>query len=400
MNSPVKFVQMPDGPKEFIKELGMEVGTFTKEPGGKFPALNYHVPLNMRGPYRLDQLPYKADLSTDALGYVLCQGFTAAGEKCAKRAQNRSLRCDVHGGRLHPLDKLVKDEQEATNKQEGQALSRFRQFQAGQITVDDLDDEELATCGFRATNGRIYKPRNIPRELAQAFTKAIYERAQNELKAHTVKAAETVAKIMLDKNVEPDIRLKAANTLLDRGLGKAPQTINHSVELTGFEQVFDGIFSGEREKSRAGTIIDAEWADEPSSPTRIGEPSNQDGSLFDTPSIESAGNSGVAQQDSGLAESPGVDARMFERNEAILAQTVEIKPFEYDLDYDPDAVKKATRKRYAARANEADGQRPFKRVHVKGNIYRHVLDEDWKPPVAQSNSKIEQRKRYTLSDFT
>lgn len=392
MTTPVKFVGFPDGPKQFVKELGMEVGTFTKEAGGKFPALNYHVPLNMRGPYRLDQLPYKCDLSTDAFGYVMCQGFTNAGEKCSKRAQNRSLRCDVHGGRLHPLDKLVKDDQEATNRQEGQALSRYRQFVAGQITVDDLDDEELATCGFRATNGRIYKPRNIPREMAQAFTKAVYERAQNELKAHTVKAAETVAKIMLDKNVEPDIRLKAANTLLDRGLGKAPQTINHSVDVTGFEQVFEGIFSGRREDSRAGKIVDAEIVDDP------GE--SQGNLAIEQASYEYLGNSAATVQNSGSDSSDGQDARMFERNEAVLAQTVEIKPFDYQLDYDPNKVKNATRKRYAARAMEADGNRPFKRVHVRGRIYKHVLDEDWKPPVPQSNSKVESRKRYTLSDFT
>lgn len=392
MNAPVKFVQMPDGPKQFVKELGMEVGTFTKEPGGKFPALNYHVPLNMRGPYRLDQLPYKTDLSTDALGYVLCQGFTLAGEKCSKRAQNRSLRCDSHGGRLHPLDKLVKDEQEPTNKREGEALSRYRQFQAGQITVDDLDDEELATCGFRATNGRIYKPRNIPREMAQAFTKAIYERAQNELKQHTVEAARTVAEIMMNKHVDYDIRLKAANTLLDRGLGKAPQTINHSVELTGFEQIFDGIYSGNREASRAGQIVDAEIVDDP-------------GQLTGNLAIEQAlnqpvGNPVVTEQDSGSNQPDGRDARMFERNEAILAQTVEIKPFTYDLSDHTQDIKNEQKRLYAKRAMEADGQRPFKRVHVKGNIYKHVLDEDWKPPVSQSNSKIEARKKYTLSDFT
>ena len=37
----------------------------------------------------------------------------------------------------------------------------------------------------------------------------------------------------------------------------------------------------------------------------------------------------------------GRDARLFERNEAILAQTIEIKPFEYDLrDHTADIKRK------------------------------------------------------------
>lgn len=392
VNTPVKFVQMPDGPKLFIKELGMEVGTFTKEPGGRFPALNYHVPLNMRGPYRLDQLPYKADFTTDTLGYVLCQGYTNAGEKCSKRAQNRSLRCDVHGGRLHPLDKLVKDEQEATNRREGEALSRYRQFQAGQITVDDLDDEELATCGFRASNGRIYKPRNIPREMAQAFTKAVYERAQDGIRASVVEAVEVVAGIMKNTKVEYDIRLKAANTLLDRGLGKAPQQINHSVELSGFEQVFDGIFSGRREDSRAGKIVDAEIVDDPGQPTGQLELEHAFG--------ERVGNPVVTEQDSGNDESGGRDARHFARNPAILAQTVEIKPFNYDLEDHSEEIKKDTRRRYAQRALDNQPPIPYIREELPNGMYRHVLPKEPKVTVPKPNSKVEARKRYTLSDFT
>jgi hypothetical protein len=392
MNAPVKFVGFPDGPKVFVKELDMEVPTFTKEPGGKFPALNYHVPLNKRGPYRLDQLPYKADFTTDTLGYVLCQGYTNAGEKCSKRAQNRSLRCDVHGGRIHPLDKLVKDDQEATNRREGEALSRYRQFQAGQITVEDLDDEELATCGFRASNGRIYKPRNVPRELAQAFTKAIYERAQDGVKANVVEAVEVVAGIMKNPKVEYDIRLKAALSMIDRGLGKAPQQINISAELTGFEQVFDGIFSGRREDSRTGKIVDAEVVDDP-------------GQFAGMPELEqsiggSAGNSVVTEQDSGSNEPDSRDPRLSARNPAILAQTVEIKPFTYDLEDHSEEIKKDTKRRYAQRAMEADGQRPYIREKLPNGMYRHVLDKDWKPPALQSNSQVQARKRYTLSDFT
>lgn len=411
MNSPVKFVQHPDGPKIFVKELGQEVGTFLTPPGGSRPALNYHVPLNMRGPYRLDQLPYKIDLRTDAFGYVLCGGFTNAGEKCSKRAENRCPRCNIHGGRIHPLDKLVTDDQEASSNREGEALSRYNQFKAGQITVDDLDDEELASCGFRARNGRIYKPRNVPREMVTAFTKAIYERAQQELKGHTVAAAQTVAEIMLNKTIEPDIRLKAANTLLDRGLGKAPQQINLTADITGFEEVFDAIIAGPRP-----TIIDAEVVsdDEHGGRSDFAPDASNDGSdgyaqkAIENPSISTqlvsespdSSNDVAPERDSG----PGLaDARMSARNPAILAQTVEIKPFDYDLSDKSAQIKKATQKRYASRALGVDLTGPgvpFVRERLGNGLFRHIDPDSVKVKAPQSNLKTDARKRYTLGDFT
>ena len=357
-NTPVKFVGYPDGAKTFIKSLGQEVGTFIQPPGGRYPALNYHVPLNKRGPYRPQDLAdYDSETSyrTDALGYVLCTGFTKAGEVCSKRAENRSARCRLHGGRIHPLDKLVEDNEKAANNKEGESLSRYRLFQAGQLTVDDLDDEELACCGFRASNGRIYRPRNVPREMAQAFTKAIFDRAQQELKKHTVDAAKTVAEIMLNSTIEPDIRLKAANTLLDRGLGKAPQNVTHTFDVTGFEEVFTEIFSGPRDSRPK--IIEGE----------------------------------VVTND-----------RMFERNEAILAQSVEVKPFEYDLDDKSEEIKKATRKRYASRALGVDltgPEVPFIRVEIGDGVFIHRDPDELKVKGPQSNS-ITARKAYTLSDFS
>ena len=389
----VKFVGMPSGPKQFIKELGQEVSTFKEPPGGKFPALNYHVPLDKRGTYRADQLAnYSKDIDyrTDPFGYVLCGGYTNAGEKCSKRAENRSPRCVIHGGRIHPLDKLIQDEQPSSNKREAESLSRYNQFLAGQITVDDLDDEELATCGFRSTNGRIYKPRNVPRELATAFTKAIYERAQQELKGHTVTAAQTVAEIMMNKTVEPDIRLKAANTLLDRGLGKAPQTINLNHDITGFEDVFSAIIAGPKPETIDADVVEPDSGEFGQQPALSAPNANGDNGF--------ANDAITVNENSG-----GSNARMFERNEAVLAQTVEIKPYQYDLTDKTKEIKKATQKRYASRALGVDltgPNYPFTREQLPNGMYRHIDPQEVKVKAPQSNSKIDARKRYTLGDFS
>lgn len=421
MNAPVKYVGTPDGPPVFISEFGCEVPTFDVEPGGKRAALMHHVPLNMRGDYRPQELanydpkfPYR----TDTLGKVLCNADKLSGEKCNSRAVNRCGLCVFHGGRLHPLDKLVKDSQEGANEQEHQSLSRYKLFLAGQLTVDDLDDEELASCGFRSTNGRIYRPRNVPRELTQAFQKAIYERANRELRSLTVEAAQTMGEIMKNKNVEPDIRLKAALSILERNLGKTPQVVAFA-EAKPYEEVFDAILPISRDESRAArgiesssaaiesaaNTIDAEVVEPESLGTERVENGNpvQDKDF----GLHTPDNSKVSQRPNNVAgvddsnESP--NARLFERNPAIISPVVEIRPFEYDLSSNKDDIQKETRKRYARRALANTPDVPLTLIKTPlTNGHTHVLvDPKSFPKVkTESKSKAAQRKSYTLGDFS
>jgi hypothetical protein len=426
MTAPVKYVGQPTGPMQFIAELGCETGTFVEAPGGKKPALGYHVPVSMRGDYRPEELanydPQKT-YRTDVFGKVLCYGTTKAGEKCSRRAVNRYPRCDIHGGRLHPLDKIVSDSQEGTNSQETQALSRYRQFLAGQLTVDDLDDEELACCGFRAANGSIFKPRNVPREVAQAFQRAIYERAQTELRSFTVEAAQTMGEIMKNKNVEPDIRLKAALSIIERNLGKTPQVIAVA-EAKAYEEVFDGILSVSRDESRAArgiessslaiesanNTIDVEVVEseplgttEQSDANNVSEKGNDIQPPFGSESSElSTDTTGIAQSNVGVDDIRS-DARLFERNPAILAQSIEVKPFEYDLSDKSEDIKKETRKRYARRAFENTPDVPFTLIKTpltNGHTHIQIDPASIPKPKKQSKSKAAQRKSYTLSDFS
>ena len=433
MSAPVKYVGQPTGKPRFVPEFGCEVGTFVEESGGKRDALQWHVPLDMRGDYRPQDLanydPQK-NYRTDVLGKVLCYAFTQSGERCAKRAVNRYPRCDIHGGRLHPLDKLIRDEEKAANDAEQQSLSRYRQFLAGQLSVDDLEDEELATCGFRASNGSIFKPKNVPREMAQAFTRAIYERAQAELRSLTVEAAQTMGEIMKNKNVEPDIRLKAALSIVERNLGKTPQ-VYAITDAKAYEEVFDGILSISRDESRRARSVESsraaiESGDSPIDaevvePGTLGTQGNEDGNDVQAKSVGVQSVTGNIDDGSGNEISPelsgrdsgngysgtnvdenGRDARLFERNEAILAQTVEIKPFEYDLSNHTEAIKKETQKRYARRALENTPDIPLIVIQTpltNENVHCEIDPSNLPKAAKPSKTQVSQRKSYTLSDF-
>lgn len=254
----VRYVGTPDGPKVFIPEFGLDVSTFTQEPGGSSPAIKHHVPLNLRGPFRPDQLAnYDEDKEyrTDPFGYALCLAKVKqddAERLCKRRAVNRFPRCVAHGGRLHPLDKLLEETGEPETEVE---MSRYQMFLAKQITIDDLDDEELMAFGFRKSNGKIFKPKNIPREFVTQFTRAIFDRSLDKLKSSALEAANVLASIMVDPTVDASVRRQAAESILDRTLGKAPLTV--SVNATApWETIFEAISSRPQETIDGEVIPD------------------------------------------------------------------------------------------------------------------------------------------------
>lgn len=280
----VRFVGHPDGDKVFIPELGCKVGTFTQVPGGRRDALMHHVPLKQRGEFRPEDLANydsQRQYRTESNGYLLCYAKTTANAKCKRKAVNRFPRCDTHGGRLHPLDKLITETGEPETEE---PLSRYQQYVAGQISVEDLDDEEVMGLGFRNAKGRIYKPKNVSREMVTAFTKAIFDRSLDKLKSSALEAANTLASIMVDDQVDANIRLKAATEILDRTLGKAPQLVNIQTNAP-WEQIYEGIATLSRDESRRtrGEIVDAEVvADQDTQPALpVGHESTWNPSLSD-----------------------------------------------------------------------------------------------------------------------
>ena len=266
MNAPVKFVGYPDGEKVFIAELGKEVGVFTQEVKTPFGCLKHHVPLNQRGPFRPQELanydPNK-EYRTNNYGYLLCYQKTAKNELCKGKAVNRWPRCGSHGGAVHPFDHIIREDKEP---EDVATQTRYRQYLAGALPVEDLDDDEIMAFGFKDPKGRIFKPKNISREMVQAFTKVIFDRSLDKMKGSALSAANTLAMLMEDPTVDANIRVKCATEILDRTLGKAPQLVSVTTDAP-WEQVFEAIASVDREKSRASRdILDVETVPEIEAP--------------------------------------------------------------------------------------------------------------------------------------
>ena len=70
-----------------------------------------------------------------------------------------------------------------------------------------------------------FKPGDDPRRNASGRPK-IYRTVVDLARKRTVRALKTLTEIMEDATADAGARVKAASVLLDRGWGKAPQTLN------------------------------------------------------------------------------------------------------------------------------------------------------------------------------
>jgi hypothetical protein len=105
------------------------------------------------------------------------------------------------------------------------AASRWAKLIDGSLTVGDLDDEEVARMKVRGKGGQFPKPRAIPSHLVQQFQSEQLKRAKGLLHKDLRKGAEVMGKIIDDPEASWEIKFKAAVELMNRGLGKTPETV-------------------------------------------------------------------------------------------------------------------------------------------------------------------------------
>lgn len=110
---------------------------------------------------------------------------------------------------------------------------RFARFLNGEITVEDLDDEELAQGRLKASDGtfRGRPPRVVPAELVQAMRREWLSRAEAKLRdALMDKGIGVLTQLAGDTTVDPAVRLRAANLIIERTMGKVPDKIQVAAE--------------------------------------------------------------------------------------------------------------------------------------------------------------------------
>lgn len=110
---------------------------------------------------------------------------------------------------------------------------RYALLLNGIISVEDLDDEEVARGQLKASDGtfRGRPPKTVPAELVQAMRREWLSRAEAKLRdALMDKGLGVLVELAGNDQVDPGVRLRAATTIIERTMGKVPERIQLAAE--------------------------------------------------------------------------------------------------------------------------------------------------------------------------
>lgn len=338
-----------DGPDLFIDQLGIVVPTFIDPRTDLIPRqaksckrVSHHIPFGMRGFFKFEDWPedYRHTVSNqvDDDGFVLCAGTTRNGNKCSSKAVNRTQFCRNHGGGLHPLDKKISMQNVVEVPKDRIAqLTRVQRFLQGFIPIEEISDEEIQGMFIYEDDGTKVKSITLGIKIHQQIAQELHKRLNRFLQTKTASMLAVMVDIAESELVEPADRIKAAQWVAERTLGKTPDIIIHGKTEAPYEAIFETIDAGSREDYRtqiASTRLDVGRNHDPIFDAEVVE-EPEDSGVYEDHRREAEGGSGDSDHGSSLEYAGHLDAR----HENIDRQQ-EIKK----------ARAKAKQRRYAARA--------------------------------------------------
>lgn len=126
----------------------------------------------------------------------------------------------------------------------------------GTISVEDLDDEELARGYPRAVDGTFKgsAPKLVPRALHDRMVRELFARADLQLRNNLLKVTETMTRLATDPEVDDSVRLKAATYVYERLRGKVPDVVV-TTTTKPWEEVLEGVYRGPRTDVVEGEVV-------------------------------------------------------------------------------------------------------------------------------------------------
>lgn len=122
---------------------------------------------------------------------------------------------------------------------------RYRAFIDGELTVEDLDDEEISRAQLRASDGtfRGGVPMSLPREFVRAIQVEQQRRFHQWIAKNLEDAQKAVMELVNSKSLTPGdaTRLKAAQEIIERFAGKTPDRVEVKAEISHFESTIADI---------------------------------------------------------------------------------------------------------------------------------------------------------------
>lgn len=127
----------------------------------------------------------------------------------------------------------------------------------GDDDVREWDDEELLRGQSRDRNGhfRGRKPRIVPRHVHEELVRRRLAEAQHQLAYNLPRAIEIYVELMDGEDVDDAVRLRAADKVIERVMGKVPEKIAMTVQQAPWEALMDEL------EDTSANIIEAEAID-------------------------------------------------------------------------------------------------------------------------------------------
>lgn len=127
--------------------------------------------------------------------------------------------------------------------------SRMQALVDGDITVEDLDQEEIMRGQVKAKDGTFRgRPTDfIPRKLADALRAEMMRRWQAEIDKELIPSLNALKEIRDNKRLPADARYKSAVHLIERSAGKVAEKSEMKLEVSKWEQDIEGLlFEGDK----------------------------------------------------------------------------------------------------------------------------------------------------------
>lgn len=143
-----------------------------------------------------------------------------------------------------PKGQIMTDKQNRKPRRRASVPDRYMAFVDGDLSVEDLDDEEIMRGQIRNASGGFggRPPKAIPREFYVAVVAEQHRRFQQQIAPKVEEALATLMQVMNRKNPVPGdaARVKAATYVIDRFAGRIPETVRVQADVTTrFEQNID-----------------------------------------------------------------------------------------------------------------------------------------------------------------
>lgn len=156
----------------------------------------------------------------------------------------------------------------AKRKYAKRASGRYDMFMSGELSVEDLDQEELLRGQLRDRNGSFQgrPPLLIPREFHLKLTHELMHRAEGTIRENFDEAIQVFIDVMKDPRVRAQDRLYAAQYVWERLAGKIPEKQVVEASIRKWEEVAEKVFVDVVESIE---IEDAEIVSDISEPTTL-----------------------------------------------------------------------------------------------------------------------------------